>query len=170
MILKLLGSVLVIASCGGFGFSIAASHKREVRLLHCLLETINYMRNELQYRCPVLPKLCRDSVRFAEKPIKEYFESLATELESQTVADTKSCCLKALSQTVNMPQSVKSIIISISDTMGLFDLDGQLDGLCYASALVNNALEKLTTDQDRRLRSYQTLALCGGAALAILLV
>ena len=69
-----------------------------------------------------------------------------------------------------MPDSVNSILLLLSDTLGVFDLNGQLNGLDQAINQANQLLDKLTFDQDRRLRSYQTLALCAGAALAILLV
>ena len=85
-------------------------------------------------------------------------------------ACTKSCCLQALSRVKDMPDSVNSILILLSDTLGRFDLSGQLNGLDYAINQANQLLDKLTFDQDQRLRSYQTLALCAGAALAILLV
>ena len=69
-----------------------------------------------------------------------------------------------------MPDSVNSILLTLSDTLGAFDLNGQLSGMDQAIDHANQLLDKLTFNQDQRLRSYQTLALCAGAALAILLV
>ena len=44
------GAALVIAGCGGFGFSIASGYKREEGILRQLLRALNYMEWELQYR------------------------------------------------------------------------------------------------------------------------
>jgi hypothetical protein len=52
--------------------------------------------------------------------------------------------------------------------LGIFDLPGQLKGLEEAQQVCQRALEQLEKGQAARLRSYQTLALCAGAALTIL--
>ena len=41
------GAALVIAGCGGFGFSIASGYKREEGILRQLLRALNYMEWEL---------------------------------------------------------------------------------------------------------------------------
>ena len=47
-----LGAALVIAGCGGFGFSIASGYKREEGILRQLLRALNYMEWELQLSMP----------------------------------------------------------------------------------------------------------------------
>ena len=68
------------------------------------------------------------------------------------------------------PRAVRNIILELSDTLGCFNLSGQLDGLVQAVRQAEKALNELTFEQDVRLRRYQTLGLCAGAALAILLM
>ena len=170
MIIKIVGSALIIAACGGFGLIIAITHKKEVTQLKALIETISFMKCELQYKCTPLPVLCRSTAVFSNGLIRKYFEILFEELSAQIFPDTKSCCLNALARVRDLPDSVNTVILSLADTLGSFDLNGQLKGLDYAMNQAKQLLDKLTFDQDRRLRSYQTLALCAGAALAILLV
>lgn len=170
MIFKLIGAAFIIASCGGFGLIIAINHKKEVRLLKALVDTISFMKCDLQYKYTPLPSLCRLAATFADGPICKYFEVLSEELNAQICPDTRSCCLNALSRIKDMPDSVNSILLTLSDTLGAFDLNGQLSGMDQAIDHANQLLDKLTFNQDQRLRSYQTLALCAGAALAILLV
>ena len=50
-----IGAVLVIAGCGGFGFSIAAGYKREESTLRQLIQALNTMEWELSYRLTPLP-------------------------------------------------------------------------------------------------------------------
>ena len=170
MIIKLIGAAFIIASCGGFGLIIAFNHKKEVALLKSLIETISFIKSDLQYKCTPLPDLCRLAATFSKGSISNYFSVLSDELYAQICPETKSCCLNALSRIKDMPDSVIRILLLLSDTLGMFDLNGQLNGLDQAINQANQLLDKLTFDQDRRLRSYQTLALCAGAALAILLV
>lgn len=170
MMYKVIGSILVVAACGGFGLSISASHKRSVRLLNSLIAGIGYMRCELQYRCTALPELCSKAGVMLPDTIGCFFKNLSSELEAQICPDTKSCVISAISKTRELPTSVRNCIITMSDTLGCFDLEGQLEGLAQAEHQAQCELQNLTFDLDKRLRSYQTLSLCAGAALAILLV
>lgn len=54
--------------------------------------------------------------------------------------------------------------------LGRFDLTGQLSSLRALRAGCEDSLKQLTDNRDNRLRSYQTLGLCTGAALAVLLL
>lgn len=170
MMYKVLGSVLVICTCGGVGFSIAASHKKVIRLLNSLIAGIAFMRCELQYRSTALPELCFKTSAMLPDMIGRFFKNLSKELESQICPDPRSCAINALSITNELPVVVQECIITMADTLGRFDLEGQLEGLARTEQQVQNELQKLTFELDKRLRSYQTLGLCAGAALAILLV
>ena len=53
-------------------------------------------------------------------------------------------------------------------SLGRFDLQGQLQGIESVRAQCRKDLAELEDNRDQRLRSYQTLGLCAGCALAIL--
>ena len=90
------GAALVIAGCGGFGFSIASGYKREEGILRQLLRALNYMEWELQYRLTPLPELCRQAGKETRGTLREVFFNLARELEWQTSPDAASCMTAAL--------------------------------------------------------------------------
>lgn len=170
MMLKIIGSALIVFGCGGFGFVLASAHRREVRILRNLITSLSYMKCELQFQKTPLPQLCRKTATCTGGPVGKYFAALAHELESQVCPDVRSCSIHALSSSKDLPASVRDGILKLSDTLGAFDLKGQLDGLEYAGSQAEQALKNLLQNQDQRLRNYQTLGLCAGAALAILLV
>ena len=170
MMYKIVGTALVILSCGGVGFNAASAHKREVRLLKELITSIHYMKCELEYRSTPLPELLGKTAKISSGHMQAFFLRLVQVLQSQIFPDPGSCCAHVIAQNKILPASVRDIIMTVGATLGQFDLQGQLDGLQLAIAHAEELLEKLTTDQDNRLRNYQTLGLCAGAALAILLV
>ena len=59
MYMKLLGAVLIITGCGGFGFRLAANHRKEETTLRKFVSILDYMQCELQYRYTALPDLER---------------------------------------------------------------------------------------------------------------
>ena len=168
MEIKWVGAALILAGCGGFGFSLAAAYRREIRILHQLLELLDFMECELQYRLTPLPELCRKAAGHITGAVKAVFRELARELEFQAAPDAGSCMASALAHVPELPGSCKTVCRQLGQTLGSFDLPGQLKGLEGAKVTCRAALGELEKGRDNRLRSYQTLALCAGAALSIL--
>lgn len=168
MNLKLIGAILIIAGCGGVGFSMAATHRREEAALRQLIRALDYMGCELQYRLTPLPELCRNAAGECTGIVSTVLAKLAKELEAQIAPDAVSCMNAALSKAARLPQRTKKNLQLLGSSLGQFDLQGQLTGLEAARIQCRRELDELSKDRDVRLRSYQTLGLCVGSALAIL--
>ena len=167
---KWIGAVLVIVGCGGFGFSMAASHRKLEGTLRQLIGALNDMECELQYRLTPLPELCRQAGTQSKGIVREVLLRLARELECQVSPDAASCMNAALSGIGDLPRNLRDIFKQLGQTLGRFDLPGQVQGLESVRAACRRELEELERDRETRLRSYQTLGLCAGAALAILFI
>lgn len=165
---KWIGAILVIAGCGGFGFSIASGCKREERLLKRLMRVVEYMQCALPYTMTPLPDLCRQAGQEAGGTIGEIFLNLARELEWQIAPDACSCMAEALKKSHEVPVKIKRLLLQLGRTLGQFDLPGQLKELSAVYSSCETELKHIMQDQSSRLRSYQTLGLCAGIALAIL--
>lgn len=170
MILKLIGSIFIVAGCGGYGFFLAATYRLETNTLRQLLKAIEYFSYELSYRRTVLPQLCRQAGDQCTGVIRQFFLALGDELDRQVVADVHRCVQFVIQRTEHMPPIVKQELTELGHTLGIFDLDGQLQALTVRKISIQGILAAREAEQSTRVRSYQTLALCAGAALAILLI
>lgn len=168
MTIKWIGAVLIILGCGGAGFSLASAHRRQEQELRQFMAALDFMQCELQYRLTPLPDLCRQAAGQMKGCVRGLFLSLAEELEDQIAPDVQHCMNAAITKTNDLSPGTASVAVNLGKTLGRFDLDGQLRGLENARQECRLALEELTENRDTRLRSYQTLGLCAGAALAIL--
>lgn len=168
MNVKLVGAALIIAGCGGVGFSMAAAHRREEKALRQLIRALDYMGCELQYRLTPLPELCRCAAAESGGAVSQALVNLASELEAQVAPDAASCMNAALSKIQHLPQAARKNLLALGSSLGQFDLQGQLTGLEAARKQCRRELDELSKNRDVRLRSYQTLGLCAGSALAIL--
>lgn len=169
MYLKLLGAILILAGCGGYGIMMAVNHRREVAALHQLAGVADKMICELEYRLTPLPELCLFASGQTQGALSTFFSELAKVMEEQVSPNIGACTAAALGRTVGLPSCTVTQLQSLGQTLGRFDLTGQINALqqCRQSCL--NELEALEYQQPQRLRSYQTLGFCTGAALAILL-
>ena len=128
------------------------------------------MECELQYRLTPLPQLCRYTAAQSVGALKDVFLTLAIELESQISPDVESCMRVALSKHRQMPLKAAQCLQELGKLLGRFDIEGQMKGLEAARRTCQRELQLLRQNKDSRLRAYQALGLCAGAAIVILFI
>ena len=168
MSLKIIGAVLILSGCGGFGFAMAASQKREEHSLRQIVRALEYMQCELQFRQTPLPQLCYNVSSILTGQIRLVFLQLVNELNQQIAPDATYCMKAAVSAFPGLPHRVKEALEELGSTLGMFDLPGQQRGMAAVAAMCHEGICELSQNRSSRLRSYQTLGLCTGAALVIL--
>ena len=168
--MKWIGAALVILGCGGFGFLLALNHKATENAFRQLTSALDFMECELRYHMTSLPELCKNAGRERTGIVRTVLLHLASELDAQVTPEVRTCMTAALQRSGEIPAPIRNIFEELGQSLGRFDLNGQLKGLNSARQRCRRELEALNTNRDVRLRSYQTLGLCTGAALAILLI
>lgn len=170
MNLQWIGAVLIIAGCGGVGFGMALNYKQEALCLRQLLQVLEMFSCELEYRLTTLPVLFRIAANTASGALARVLSAVAQELESQIAPDAACCMTAALRNAKDLPAKAVFALDDLGRSLGEYDLDGQLKGIAAVTASCREQLEEMECNRTQRIRSYQTLALCAGAALAILLL
>lgn len=168
MTTKWIGAVLVVAGCGWAGFSAAAAYRREERSLRGLIRALRHMEWELSYRMTPLPELCRQGAREAGGAVGQVLTALSELLEHKTFPEVSACMRRAIRDSRELPKGCASYLMELGRSLGRYDLSGQLEGLRWVRGQCQLAQEDLREGRSERLRSYQTLGLCLGAALVIL--
>jgi stage III sporulation protein AB len=167
-LMKLFGAVMVFLGCGGIGFSLVASYRHQQRCLQQMIQALEYMECELQYRMPPLPELCIGASQVCTGCVSSILLQLSKELEAQITPNAAACIRAVFAKRDDLPDTLRKCFSLLEDSLGRFDLVGQLQGLNSVKKYVGFELEKLYRNQDVRLRSYQTLGFCAGAALVVL--
>lgn len=170
MSIKCLGVILVIGSCAGFGFSAAMAYEKQEKTLYQLLRILDYMSCELQYKLLPLPELCRQASHECEGIVRRVLFALANELERQMEPDVQSC-MQIVIEKIRMPsRRIRRLFLLFGRSLGKFDLAGQVRGLEEVRTACELELRPLTQQKQNAIRSYRTLGICAGIALAILLI
>lgn len=170
MIGKVIGAVCIIFGCSFFGFSVTAAVKTEEYSLRQLISALDYMQCELQYRLTPLPDLCRQASEEHHNKVGKFLFHLSAELENQISPDVSGCVHTALSCVPELPKRTVKALEILGMSLGRFDAGGQIQGMEAVRTYCRGELEAIAVNRDSRLRSYQTLGICAGAALAILFV
>ncbi len=168
--LKWFGVSLIVLGCGGVGLSMARQYVAQIAALKHLIIVLDYMANDLGYRQTPLPELCRCGAKLSVGIVSQVFTALAEQLESQTLSDAPGCMEQALILQKGMPDGLSTYFRQLGKSLGCFDVAGQVQGITAVRENCVKELNTLESDKTNRIRNYQTLGLCAGAALAILLI
>ena len=151
--IRYIGAFCIVAACGACGFSMAAGVKNIQKNLKSLQDALELIQCQMEFRLTELPELC-DLVQAAcPGAVGRFFASLGSTLQQGELC--------------RVPEAVAVCLARNTDQM---ELAAQLQGLEAARSECALALAKLEQEKMGMLRSYRALGLCGGAALAILLL
>ena len=170
MIPKILGAVLILTGCGGFGMMICMSYKREEEMLNQMIHAMDFIQCELQFRMTPLPELCAQASNGCKGKISQFWKHLSEELLQQISPDVSGCVTAAKESCGTFSSRVDKVLEMLSLSLGQFDAQGQLQALEAARNHCRTELDSMRVNRETRLRSYQTLGICTGVALVILLV
>ena len=167
--IRMIGAGILVIGCGSFGCLLGYHYRREEQMLRWLLAAMQEMEWELKYRITPLPDLCRVAAEASGGKIRELFQMVERELRSCSVSEI-SGCMNGILQEVEISSRCRQCLKNLGSSLGRFDLEGQIQGLQSVRGQCRQYLEMLQENRSDRLRSYQTLALCGGFGLAIILI
>ena len=170
MSLRWMGAALIVLGCGGVGALMALRDKREYDGILQLIQALDFMACELSYRMTPLPELCHRTADRTQGSVSGVFSKLADELERQIAPDAACCMRAALAKCLDVPPKTEPFLAQLGLMLGQFDLQGQLQGLQGLKESCELARKGMELNRPQRLRSYQTLGLCAGAAIAILFI
>ena len=170
MSLKILGAILVLIASAGLGMKMSISYIKQERQLDELIQALSYVKCELPYRLTPLPAQFDNCGNMTSGAMQILFRNAKEELDSQISPNAKCCLLAAIDKTQELMPAARQALERFAQTLGQFDVDGQLLGITETIVFCEEQLQKLKNDHPNRIRNYQTLGLCAGAAIVILFV
>lgn len=168
--LKAAGILCVILGASGAGFSMALGVRRSISVMQQLLAALEQMKSEMEYRKTPLPELMRVLAVSARGGLADFFGCLSDDLHLRQEGSVYAIVRKNLAATpagVFSPQ-VRHILLNLGSGLGKYDLPGQLRAVDLAMDRLRSLLEQCQAEQRSRIRSYCTLGVCAGLAIAII--
>ena len=166
--LKMAGILFVVLGASGAGVSMAAGVRRTTSVMRQLLAALEQMKNEIAYRKTALPELMRILSLESHGVVAEFFTNVANDLCSHRETTAGAIIRKHLPPAPIFPANVRQILLQLGNSLGKYDVDSQLQGIELAISRLRNLLDAWQAEQQSRVRSYCTLGVCAGAAIAII--
>lgn len=170
MSFKIWGAVLLLLGCSWIGFQFSRSYISHENLLRQMIQSLQYMKCELPYRLTPLPEICLHLSKQCTGILKKYFQILSFELENQAAPDVSMCSEHTIAKLQPVPSNQCKLLKQFGTSIGQFNLSGELQSIESFLQICQKRLHVSETNRPARVRNYQTLALCAGAALVILFI
>ena len=166
--MKFAGIVFVVLSAGTVGFQMAALLRKKCEFLNNLLAALQLLKNEITVCGTPLPQAFALVAAANDGGLERLFDTAAKEMDKNRWTTPYDAVSHAL-ETVQEP-FLGDVMLPLAKSLGKYDLAAQLQGIETARMQAEQLLRE--TEQERKIKSrtYQTLGVCAGLAVAILLI
>ena len=170
MYVRWIGALLIFASCGSVGFLKSGQFRTEERYIRDFIRILDHMTCELEYHLSPLPQICESACKMTFGCLQEIFHRLSLALEEQTASNVECCMHDVILQVQSVPNTLQDLLLVFAKSLGRYDLDGQLLQISAVREDARFLMDKIRSEGKERIRNYQTLGICAGLGLAILLL
>lgn len=166
--MKVVGLIFIVLSAGSVGFRIGVILKNRCHYLMELIKMLQILENEISFGGTPLPQAFALVAQTAEGEVKKIFSHLSVQMENCRWISPKTAMEGALKG--NQETVADSILLELAEKIGKYDLDTQISSIRIAQAQVQQMLNDLEQERKVKSKTYQTLSICAGLAVAILLI
>jgi len=167
---KVLGAIMIILGCGGYGFRLAIRYKNQEKMFYQIIRIIDVIQSELQYRLTPLPLICQLVTKESSGCIKLIFRRLQEELYKKVSTDVSSCMQQVIFECKVPSGTIREILLLVANALDRFDMSGQIRGLEFARSSCIRYVDEIAKNKDEKTKCYKVLGFCTGIALAIVLI
>ncbi len=170
--MKLLGILFVVISASSVGWSLSMSVRRRCQVLSQLLSSLRYMKSELSFRSTPLPQTFAAMAEGAEGSVQSYFSVISSEMTQKCWLRPRTAMEMAAVRLTELPAGdpARQVLRELGNGLGKFDLESQLQEIDTALFRLEELRKHADGERTLRCKTYQTLGVCAGLALAILLI
>ncbi len=169
--MRALGAVLVIASCGALGLSGVARLEGRVRDLGELAAGLDALQRELGWRLAPLPQALETAAGTCRGPAARFFAWCAQGAGREDGRSFQQVWKDGLSAVpLRLAAGDKALLERLGPVLGRYDGDSQRRALEDAAAGLRGLQREAADDRQRLGRVYGALGVTAGLFLAILLL
>lgn len=170
MYLRIIGALTLCVGSSVFGFSAAGAIKRSIKTLRQLIVSLEIMRCEVSYTLTPIAKICQIISKSCRGEVALFYEKLMG-IYSGNYPEQDNWASTLLQDTLrNIPQDALDAMTELISSFGKFGVTEQLRMIDLTAEKLNASLDKINSEKMQRCKCYETLGICTGLAIAVLIV
>jgi len=172
MVLRIIGSIAVIAGCTGIGMFYAARDGFRVNELLEFKKALNILSSEMEYKRAPLHIACANIAKRTASVASKLFNSFASMLTAGA-HDTaynlwQAAILEAKGEHFLTKEDI-SVIDDLGKTLGYLDMQLQQNAIAYTIDYIDSKTTELQTRNEKNKRMYRSLGMICGMLITVLL-
>ena len=170
--IKMLGAILVVASCTAMGLGVASQMRHRVRVLSSMILALQMMRGEISLRLTPLPELVGRLSEEAPIEVQGFFKELGGRLDRLGDERFSEIWVKALekNEELGLGDGELAAMKHLGSTLGRFNREEQEAALNRCISELEDCRSAARNEVDTQGKLFTGLGVAGGITLAIMLV
>ena len=170
--IRLFGASLVVLAASAAGFGFAKNVRLQCAQLDALSWALETMAGEMSARLTPLPEIFLLLGSGAQKDVSLFFKTAAMALTTPPGCTVPVAFKRGFAAAMNFRPGEQAVqaLYALSAGLGRFTLERQLAAIEQAKTAVTMELLSLQAQKQARCRSYGTIGVCAGLALAVILL
>lgn len=170
--IRLIGAGLVVLASGSVGFGCARAVSVQCAQLEGLLWALDTMQSEISCRLTPLGEVFEKLSMCRQRDVAAFFRAAGQALLKPPGCTLPVSFQRGFSTAPELRPGQESVqaLYDLAMQLGRFELEAQLAAIEAARRRLTDALLRLSGQKRERCRSYGTLGLCAGLALAVILL
>jgi stage III sporulation protein AB len=172
-VLKILGSIMVIASSGIIGFLYSSFYYMRVKQLRNLEFALNLLEAEIVFSKAPLREAFSNVTSRCISPIKELFQEFETQLalnSRQELRTILSVSLAKFKSKLYLADEELEVLAAFFNGLGSTDLEGQKKNFNITMKKLQSIGQKAEENRQKNEKLFRYLGVCCGMLIVIILI
>lgn len=170
--IRLLGAGFVALAAGAVGFGFARNVKLQCTQLDALVWALETMQGEMSARLTPLPELFLLLGSSGQRDVSLFFRTAGMALTTPPGCTVPVAFKWGFAASANFRPGEQAVqaLYALASGLGRLELERQLAAIEQAKGAVTRELLSVQAQKQARMRSYGTIGVCAGLALAVILL
>ncbi len=169
--IRLVGAILIVVGSASAGFYMAGNVRKTQRIYRDALRATTYMKSEIECYLTPLHDIYGQLAHILPKPLAALFFALY-EQARRSLGLLPAVHFSRARQLLRnrLPHELVQIFAEMFDMLGRQDAVAQMRAITLAEEHLNEVLNRVSSEKKERCHAYETIGVCAGIALVIVLV
>lgn len=170
--LKTAGAVLILLSSGAVGFGFANDIRRQMQQLTALISSFEMLKGEIETRRTPLPAALMLLSSSENREIGQFYKLCAENLIYEYQTSPYLAIKYGLENCrgLMISKQARLALLSFGMSLGKLDADSQISAVLLIKSRLEQELDFMQSQAAARAKSYRTIGVCTGLALAVILL
>ena len=170
--LKIIGSLMLVAAGGVAGMMVAREYAKRPGELKALLSAIQMLETEIMYTATPMVEAMERVASGADRRVAGFFRDAALDLKSmagRTAGEAWEAAMDRFYPRCSLSRGDMSILGNLGRALGRSDREDQAKHLRLASEQIKMEIIKSEEDASKNTKMWNYLGFCGALAAVIIL-